>query len=69
METSLGKWDAESQGALCGPGAGGKAAPWGHGGTPTPAPGPAGVKRLLERGQEEKTNLPFFGNYEVTNYQ
>lgn len=48
---------------------GGKAAPWGHSGTPTPALGPAGVKRLLERGQEEKTDLLFFGNYEVTNDQ
>jgi len=45
------------------------AAPRGHGRTPTLAQGPAGVKRLLERGQEEKTNLLFFGNYEVTNYQ
>lgn len=40
-------------------------APWG----PDPATGPAGVERFLERGQEEKTNLLFFGNYEVTNDQ
>lgn len=56
---------AEGQGALCGNSARGKLPP----GTLTPALGPAGVKRLLERGQEQKTNLLFFGNYEVTNYQ
>lgn len=56
---------AEGQGALCGNSARGKLPP----GTLTPAPGPAGVKRLLERGQEQKTNLLFFGNYEVTNDQ